>query len=466
MEGDESMLRQLFIGLVTLVVLVVGGLVEGCDNGGLSAKRLNDTAQVSSNGEDFNSEDSEVAPQSVKEQKVCDFQRGWAHDVRGGLGGKIVKVTTLAPTGPGSIKEALDSKGARVVVFEVGGAIDLGKESLVVKEPFLTIAGQTAPDPGITLINGELIVATHDVVVQHIRVRPGQGSHGKGWAPDGISLEAAYNVIIDHCSISWAIDENLSASGPRFEGKTPDEWRRNTSHTITFSNNIIAEGLNKSTHPYGKHSKGSLIHDNVTAVLIYENLYASNADRNPLFKGGSRGAIVNNYMYNSKRYGPSYALIENEWGTLPHQVGALSLVGNVFQAGPDTDTDKAAFFNLVFGPLVAYFEDNVALDVDGSELPLLHEAKFTSVTELPVAPFWPSGLKVYPASEIKERIRINVGARPWARDDIDARIVAQSIDGVGRVIDSENDVGGYLSQQEAYGVFDQSKWDDCFNRKE
>jgi len=455
------MLRQLFLGLVTLAVLVVGGLVEGCDNGGLSEKRLNDAAQVSSNGED-----SEVDPQSVEDQKVCDFQRGWAHDVRGGLGGKIIKVTTLAPTGPGSIKEALDSKGVRVVVFEVGGTIDLEKQSLVVKEPFLTIAGQTAPDPGITLKNGELVVATHDVVIQHIRVRPGQGSHGKGWAPDGISLEAAYNVIVDHCSITWAIDENLSASGPRFEGKTPDDWRSNTSHTITFSNNIVAEGLNKSTHPFGKHSKGSLIHDNVTAVLIYQNLYASNADRNPLFKGGSRGAVVNNYIYNSKRYGPSYALIENEWGTLPRQVGALSLVGNVFHAGPDTEANNAAFFNLVFGPLVAYFDDNVALDLNGNELPLLSEAKFTSVTELPVAPFWPSELKVYPADETEERIRNNVGARPWARDDIDKRIVEQTLDGVGRVIDSENDVGGYLSQQETYGAFDQSKWDDCFNRKE
>ena len=458
-------MRRIFIGEIALYFIIVSGLVEGCGNGGLSANRL----QTESVQAPSNSEDSVVNVQSdkdTKKPKVCDFQVGWTHAVRGGLGGEIVKVTTLDPTGPGSLKEAIDKKGARVVIFEVGGTIDLENQSLLVKEPFITIAGQTAPEPGITIKNGELVIATHDVVAQHIRVRPGQGSHGKGWQPDGISLEAAYNVIIDHCSISWAIDENLSASGPRFEGKTPDEWRRNTSHTITFSNNIVAEGLNKSTHPYGKHSKGSLIHDNVTEVLIYENLYASNSDRNPLFKGGSRGAIVNNYIYNSKRYGPSYALIENEWGTLPRQVGALSLVGNVFQAGPDTSIDKAAFFNLVFGPLVAYLDDNIALDMYGNDLPMLDEAKFTSVAELPVAPFWPPGLEVHPSENIEEWIRNNVGARPWARDDIDKRIVRESFLGVGKVIDSEEDVGGYLHQNETYSIFDPMKWDECFNRKE
>ena len=94
-------------------------------------------------------------------------------------------------------------------------------------------------------------------------------------------------MIVDHCSLTWATDENLSASGNRFTAKTPRETgARATSHDITFTNNIIAEGLADATHAKGEHSKGSLIHDNATDILIVGNLYAHNMERNPLFKGG------------------------------------------------------------------------------------------------------------------------------------------------------------------------------------
>src|SRR5262249_18108355 len=155
---------------------------------------------------------------------------GWAARTPGGRDGKIVRVTTLAAKGPGSFAEAVATAGRRIVVFEVGGVIDLDKQILRIPEPFLTIAGQTGPAPGITLIRGGRLIDTHDVVVQHLRVRPGEAGHAKksGWEPDGLStLRTAYNVIVDHCSFTWAVDENLSASGKFFEGKTPEEWRQN-----------------------------------------------------------------------------------------------------------------------------------------------------------------------------------------------------------------------------------------------
>src|SRR5690606_38853491 len=140
------------------------------------------------------------------------------------------------------------------VVFEVAGVIDMGAKLTTIRDPYLTIAGQTAPSPGVTLINGGILITTHDVIVQHLRVRPGNNGRKKIWSSDAMSTKGAYNIIIDHCSFSWVSDENLSASGARFQGKTPDEWRKNTSHRITFSNNIIAEGLRHSTHKYGEHS--------------------------------------------------------------------------------------------------------------------------------------------------------------------------------------------------------------------
>jgi hypothetical protein len=98
---------------------------------------------------------------------------GWAAQTAGGRGGKIIRVTTLAADGPGSFVEAIQTKGPRIVVFEVGGVIDLHKRELKITEPFLTIAGQTAPSPGITLIRTGIDVLTHDVILQHIRVRTG-----------------------------------------------------------------------------------------------------------------------------------------------------------------------------------------------------------------------------------------------------------------------------------------------------
>src|SRR6185436_9939941 len=105
----------------------------------------------------------------------------------GGVDGRVLRVTTLAASGPGSLDAALRTEGPRLVVFEVGGVIELGGRTLVVRSPHLTIAGQTAPDPGITLIRGGLIVETHDVVIQHLAVRPGDdGPAGKEWAPDAL----------------------------------------------------------------------------------------------------------------------------------------------------------------------------------------------------------------------------------------------------------------------------------------
>ena len=119
-------------------------------------------------------------------------QKGWANTT-GGAGGQILRVTTLASSGPGSLKEALHTPGKRIIVFEVGGVIDLQGQSWKIKEPFLTIAGQTAPDPGITLIKGELEIQTNDVIVQHLMFRPGEYGRPKrsGGDHDGLNTTMA-----------------------------------------------------------------------------------------------------------------------------------------------------------------------------------------------------------------------------------------------------------------------------------
>lgn len=165
----------------------------------------------------------------------------------------------------------MKAKGPRIVVFEVGGVIDLGMKPVKISNGDLTIAGQTAPSL-VTFIKGgiEIGQGAHNVVIQHIAVRPGEAGQAKtsGWECDGIYAYGASEIDVSNCSITWATDEGLSASGKRFgednTGAIVAEWRAYTSRTVQFTRNIVAEGLSNSTHSKGEHSKGSLIHDNVT----------------------------------------------------------------------------------------------------------------------------------------------------------------------------------------------------------
>ena len=376
---------------------------------------------------------------------------GWTATT-GGDHGKVIEVTTLDVTGPGSISEALAAKGSRKVVFKVGGVIDLKGRKLKISSPDITIAGETAPSPGITLIKGGLGISADDVIVRHIRVRCGENGKPKksGWEVDGIATHAAGNVIVDHCSISWATDENLTASGPRFEGATPAQWRANTSHGITFSHCIVAEGLKNSTHKKGVHSMGSLIHDNTSDVLIYGNLYISNNDRNPLFKGGARGAVVNNLIHNPGMYGLTYSLVRREWEGHAPEPGMIAVAGNVMRTGPDS---RRGAFARMRGACEVWFSDNKLMDAQGKEIPARVDfidadgksatPEQTKVVLMDTAPVWPEGLKAKPASETAAWVMANAGARPWDRDAVDKRLVEEARNGGGKIIDSEGEVGGY-----------------------
>lgn len=396
---------------------------------------------------------------------------GWAATTPGGRGGQILRVTNLNGEGPGSFRAALETAGPRIIVFEVGGVIDLNRRTLVLREPFVTVAGQTAPSPGITFIRGGMDIATHDVVVRHIRIRPGSAgqARGSGWDEDAISTLSAYNVIVDHCTLTWATDENLSASGPRFTGSTPEEWRQGTSHRITFSNNLIAEGLANSTHSKFEHSKGSLIHDNVTDILIYGNLYAHNYERSPLFKGGVRGVIVNNLIYDPGPRALHYNLMAEEWGATSFQNGQMVAVGNVLRAGPSTPTPLAFLMIGGYGDLEYYGRDNIAVDRIGDPLPMFGRYTTSSarIIQRPRAMLWPDLLVAMPAVDVQRHVLSDVGARPWDRDGHDVRVIANVAEGRGEIIDSEARVGGYPAYAMTRRPFSPDDWnlDDMSPRR-
>lgn len=348
---------------------------------------------------------------------------------------RIIRVTNLNSEGPGSFREAIEASGPRVIVFEVGGVIDLDKKTVAVKEPFVTIAGQTAPSPGITFIKAGIRIVTHDVFIQHIRVRPGDAGEPKksGWEPDGISTSGGecYNIVVDHCSVTWAVDENLSASGARTEG--PDK----TSHKVTFSNCIIAEGLDNSSHAKGRHSKGSLIHDFCREISIIGNLYAHNSRRNPYFKAHTTGAVINNLIYNPRSCAIQMDYPESEWkeAAIKPENGRISVVGNVLYYGVNTRENLA----LVGRKGDAFMHDNLSYKMNGSPAPLVSG----KINILPEKPFWPNNIKALPASQVVDYVTKNAGARPKDRDETDKRIIHDFLNKEGKIIDSQVEVEGY-----------------------
>ena len=387
---------------------------------------------------------------------------GPAAQTPGGRGGQIIRVTNLNADGPGSFKAALEAKGPRIVVFEVGGVIDMKRSTLTITEPYLTIAGQTAPSPGITIIKGGIDLKTHDVIIRHIRVRTGADGQRKrsGWEADAFSTVAARNVIVDHNTFTWAIDENMSASGPRFTGNTVAEWREGTSRNITFSNNLAAEGLADSSHPKGEHSKGSLVHDNATGIVFYRNIWAHNVERHPLVKGGAQVLMVNNLIYNPGHRAVHYNLMALEWAGHPYVTGQITAIGNVMRGGNDTDPRLPFLMLGGDGDLQFYGRDTRAVDRMGNKLPMFGRYGETRARLLPAkAPLAPTeGMKVLPSGDVETSVLASAGARPWDRDAEDIRVLFFVAEGRGEIIDDEKQVSAYPDYPMTRASFVEADW--------
>ncbi len=388
---------------------------------------------------------------------------GPAATTPGGRGGRIIRVTSLDAAGPGTLREAIDAKGPRIIVFEVAGVIDLHRTTLEIREPFLTIAGQTAPSPGITIIRGGIDLKSHDVIIRHIRVRTGADGQPKrsGWEADAFSTVAANNVIIDHNTFTWAIDENMSASGPRFTGNTVEEWRRGTSHDITFSNNLAAEGLADSSHPKGEHSKGSLIHDNTTGIVFYRNIWAHNVERHPLVKGGAQVLMVNNLIYNPGHRAVHYNLMALEWVGHPYVTGEITAIGNVMRGGNDTDPGLPFLMLGGDGDLAYYGKDNRAVDLHGAKLPMFGRYGETRarLIERNKPMMDTSGMTILPSEDVETSVLSTAGARPWDRDAEDIRVLFFVAEGRGEIIDDESEVSAYPDYKPTRAPFVEADWD-------
>lgn len=330
---------------------------------------------------------------------------------RAGDDGRVIVVASLDP---GELRAAVAAAGPRTVRFGVGGVIDLAGEKLVIAEPHLTLDGATAPAPGITLVRGGISVRTHDVRLAHLRVRPGDdpGEREGKWEPDGIGLWGpdVRDVVVEHCSIAWAVDENLAVSS----SDPPHDAPRG----ITIRDCLVAEALDAATHSEGRHSRGALIRGR--GVRVERCLFASNARRNPVFRDGATGLVLDNLVYN-----PRSAAIHLD-------DARVAVVGNVLLHGPDTKSE----LGVLAGRGEVFAEDNVTFDRRGREV----RAKLGRLTELEASPFpLPPRSERLTSRRVVEHVLAHAGARPTERDAVDQRIVSAVEQRTGAIPDRPPD---------------------------
>ncbi|HEX5987225.1 MAG TPA: hypothetical protein VFY86_11945 [Nocardioides sp.] len=353
---------------------------------------------------------------------------GFGTETPGGRDGAVCAVTSLADSGPGTLRSCVERTGPRYVVFKTGGTISL-KSRINVTNPFITIAGQTAPGGGITLRmdptsgtdQGTMQIATHDVVVRYVRFRPGNGGKADD-SHDAITIYKAgvKNVVIDHASFSWAVDENVN---------TYDE-----SNNITISNSIIAEGLSNAGHPDGEHSKGLLAGGvNAHNVSIHHNLFVSNVDRNPQVSGVSVADIRNNVVYNyGKGSGSGVTLISSSKGK-----PQVNWVGNYYKPGPNSDPSRAEFatYNGDTGATHQWYGDGNMRWTAGGDQP----ARIGQSVGRVSTPFAAAPVTTTSAAQAYTDVLANAGAS-LVRDDVDQRLVQEVRSGAGSM---KNTAGGY-----------------------
>lgn len=247
---------------------------------------------------------------------------GYGKYTIGGRGGKVYEVTNLNDSGEGSLRAAIEAKGPRTVVFRVSGTIDL-KSALNIRNPYITIAGQTAPGDGICIKRYPLNISADEVIIRYIRIRLGDESTR---SDDAISARYRKNIILDHISASWSIDETMSIYH---------------CENVTIQWCMITESLSQSNHTKGSHGFGGKWGSNYSTY--HHNLLAHHSSRNPRWaSGGGFNDYRNNVLYNWG-YNSSYGGEKHQVGNPKFSDITVNFVNNYYKPGPATDKGKVSY---------------------------------------------------------------------------------------------------------------------------
>ena len=390
----------------------------------------------------FDSKEMETYNAVLKAPLAFPTAEGFGAQAKGGRGGKVIFVDNLNDSGSGSLRAALEAKGPRTVVFRTGGTIEL-KRGIKITNPYLTIAGQTAPGDGITIkSNGKhaqnlIEIKTHDVIMRYIRVRTGKGP--SAWQ-NGIKItDNSHDIIIDHVSASWT-GKGLIAT-----------WGR--VNNVTVQKTIMSESIGPK--------RAALNGNGADRVTLYQNLFAHNAMRNPVVKNYSGKVnppagfsptfeVINNIVYNWGKAGIQIGAFSGEgWNPNPTKV---NVIGNYFKAGPSSPKGSGNYSEIVVmqgDPHELYVRGNIGphrpnnskdewanVGIWGSNKPAPRKYQISKPHNSPLNK---SGLLTQKAYDL---ILEGAGAS-LVRDSVDKRIVNEVKTGTGRIIDDPSKVGGW-----------------------
>lgn len=245
----------------------------------------------------------------------------------GGRGGKVYVVTSLADSGPGTLREACEAGGARTIVFNVAGIIQLEKP-ISIRAPYVTIAGQTAPGDGVCVAGESFKIDTHDVIIRHMRFR--RGATDVTRRDDALGGSPMGNIIIDHVSASWGLDENMSLYRNMFKATKNSDREKLPTSNLTIQNSISSEGLDTYNHAFGSTIGG------LNSSFI-RNLWANNISRNPSIGMYGSFNFVNNVLFN--------------WWNRSIDGGdyrsMFNIINNYFKPGPITPEDKPISYRIL-----------------------------------------------------------------------------------------------------------------------
>jgi len=357
---------------------------------------------------------------------------------QGGRGGDVYIVSNLNDSGTGSLRNGIESAtGPRTIVFSVSGIIRL-KSSLEADHDYITIAGQTAPGDGICLRDAAFVINASHVIVRYIRARLGAEA---GKESDAISINGGHNIIMDHCSASWSVDECFSCSTAEAD----------KLDNVTVQWSIISEALNKSIHKKGAHGYGALIRGCYGAKYTYHhNLFAHNKSRNPRpgnydindFTRDPEGFLFdfrNNVMYNWGGRTPGY-------DSDKESICRFNYVGNYAKPGPDSDI-SGQVYSTGCTHFKAYFKDN-SFDgkVPADQWTLVRFGNNWKSTEIEAfkqdMPFSTGPIITEKVHDAYKNVLAKAGAS-LVRDDVDVRIISEVKNGSGSIINNEEERGGW-----------------------
>lgn len=343
----------------------------------------------------------------------------------GGRGGKVYVVTTLADSGPGSLREACEQGGARIVVFNVAGIIRL-KTPLIIRAPYITIAGQSAPGDGICIAGESVWLNTHDVIIRFMRFRRGETDVTR--RDDAIGGNPVGNIIIDHVSASWGLDENMSIYRHVYDKKDGSKPEKLPTVNVTIQNSIFSEALDTYNHAFGSTIGG-------LNSTFMRNLWASNISRNPSVGMYGDFGFANNVIFNwwnrSADGGDNasfYSFINNYYKPGPITPAGEPISYRILK--PESGRDKK--FQSAFGK--AYITGNIVEgnekvtkdNWDGGVQPETRGDKQKLLDSIRTdQPLPMAKITLIDAKQAYSYVLANAGASLPVRDAVDQRIIDQ-----------------------------------------